>query len=89
MVVKNKETPIKFIITIEKDEDGYFIASCPALPGCHSQGKTKEEAIDNIKEAIRGYIASLRNHGEPIPNTRQLNKTFHSQALYSFKLKFF
>ena len=68
MIIKNKEMPIKFIITIEKDEDGWFIASCPALPGCHSQGKSKEEAVANIKEAIRGYIASLRKHGEPIPN---------------------
>jgi antitoxin HicB len=74
MVVKNKETPIKFIITIEKDEDGYFIASCPALQGCHSQGKTKEEAIANIKEAIHGYIASLRKNGEPIPNITEVQE---------------
>ena len=58
---------IKFAITIERDEDGFVVASCPALPGCHSQGRTKEEAIVNIKEAIRGYIASMRKHGEPIP----------------------
>jgi predicted RNase H-like HicB family nuclease len=38
-------------------EDGYWIAECPSLPGCISQGKTKEEAIANIKEAIQGYIA--------------------------------
>ena len=74
MAVKKKETPLKFIITIETDEDGYFIASCPALPGCHSQGKTKEEAIVNIKEAIRGYIASLRKHGEPIPNITEVKE---------------
>jgi antitoxin HicB len=74
MIVKNKETPIKFVITIEKDEDGWFIASCPALPGCHSQGKTKEEAIANIKEAIRGYIVSLRKHGEPIPNITEVRE---------------
>jgi antitoxin HicB len=74
MIVKNKETPIKFIIAIEKDEDGWFIASCPALPGCHSQGKTKEEAVANIKEAIRGYIVSLRKHGEPIPNITEVRE---------------
>ena len=58
---------MKFAITLEKDEDGFIVASCPALPGCHSQGKTKAEAIANIEEAIRGYIASKRKHGEPLP----------------------
>ncbi len=60
---------MKFAITLEQDEDGYIVASCPALPGCHSQGRTREEAIANITEAIRGYIASMRKHGEPIPVT--------------------
>ena len=58
---------MKFVIILEHDEDGYIVASCPAFPGCHSQGRTKEEAIANITEAIRGYIASMRKHGEPIP----------------------
>ncbi len=58
---------MKFAITFESDEDGFIVASCPALPGCHSQGRTKEEAIANIKKAIRGYTASMRKHGEPIP----------------------
>jgi len=58
---------MKFAITLESDEDGFIVASCPVLRGCHSQGKTKEEAIANITEAIRGYIASMRKHGEPIP----------------------
>jgi len=44
-----------------------FIAECPALPGCISEGKTREEAIANIKDAIKGYLASLEKHGEPIP----------------------
>ena len=60
---------MKFAVTLERDEDGYIVASCSVLPGCHSQGRTKEEAITNIKEAIRGYIASMRKHGEPIPVT--------------------
>ena len=59
---------MKFAITLECDEDGYIVASCPALPGCHSQGTTKAEAIANIQEAIRGYITSMRKHGEPIPS---------------------
>ena len=60
-------TGIKFAITLETDEDGFIDASCPALPGCHSQGKTKDEALDNIKEAIRGFIISMKKHGKPIP----------------------
>jgi len=60
---------VKFAITLEQDEDGFIIASCPALPGCHSQGRTKAEAIANIEEAIRGYTASKRKHGEPLPIT--------------------
>ena len=58
----------KFAITLEQDEDGFIVASCPALPGCHSQGRNEEEAIANIREAVRGYIASMRRHGETIPN---------------------
>ncbi|MBN1691379.1 MAG: type II toxin-antitoxin system HicB family antitoxin [Dehalococcoidia bacterium] len=53
---------MRFTITLEKDEDGFIIASCPALQGCHSQGKTKQEALSNIQEAIKGYIASMRKH---------------------------
>lgn len=43
---------MKFPVILSKDEDGYFIAECPSLPGCVTQGETREEAIDNIKEAI-------------------------------------
>lgn len=67
--ITNIESTTKFVIILENDEDGYVVASCPTLPGCHSQGRTKEEAIANIKEAIRGYIASMRKHGEPLPVT--------------------
>ena len=55
---------MKFTITFKQDEDGFIVASCPALPGCHSQGKTREEATANIIEAIRAYVASMRKHGE-------------------------
>jgi antitoxin HicB len=58
---------MKFRVIIEQDEDGIFVAHCPALPGCISQGATREEAQANIKEAITGYLVSLKNHGEPIP----------------------
>ncbi len=43
---------LQFKVTIEQDEDGLFVATAPAIPGCHTQGKTYEEAIKNIKEAI-------------------------------------
>jgi antitoxin HicB len=68
------EGTMKFAITLEQDEDGFIIVSCPTLPGCHSQGRTEEEAINNIKEAIRGYIASMRRHGEPIPNITEVRE---------------
>lgn len=51
-------------------EDGYWVAECPSLPGCISQGKTKEEAIANIREAIQGYIAALQEDGLPVPEER-------------------
>lgn len=54
-------------ILIEQDEDGIFIAECPTLPGCISQGKTRSEALENIRDAVKGYIESLRKHNEPIP----------------------
>lgn len=58
---------MKYRIVIEQDEDGMFIVKCPALPGCLSQGKTREEAIENIRDAIEGYIESLKKHNEPVP----------------------
>ena len=54
-------------VVIYQDEEGYWISECPSLPGCLSQGKTKEEAMANIKEAIAGYIAALEEDGLPIP----------------------
>jgi predicted RNase H-like HicB family nuclease len=50
-----------------QDEDGYWIVECPSLKGCVSQGRTKSEALTNIKEAITGYIAALEADGLPIP----------------------
>jgi len=64
----------KFAITLEQDEDGFIVASCPALPGCHSQGRTEEEAISNIREAIRGYVASMIRHGEQIPTITEVRE---------------
>jgi len=58
---------MKYRIVIEQDEDGVFVAECPSLPGCISQGYTRDEALINIKDAMEGYLASLAKHGEPIP----------------------
>jgi predicted RNase H-like HicB family nuclease len=58
---------MKYRVVIEPDEDGVFVAECPALPGCISQGKTRAEALANIKDAMTGYLASLKKHGEPVP----------------------
>jgi predicted RNase H-like HicB family nuclease len=52
---------MKLHIIIEKDEAGYFVAEVPALPGCLSQGKTYEEAINNIKEAIEGWFEVMES----------------------------
>ncbi|MEI7696119.1 MAG: type II toxin-antitoxin system HicB family antitoxin [Chlorobium sp.] len=49
-------------------EDGYWIAECPSLPGCISQGSSREEAIVNIREAIQGYILALEGDGLPVPD---------------------
>ncbi|MCL4391263.1 MAG: type II toxin-antitoxin system HicB family antitoxin [Candidatus Parvarchaeota archaeon] len=58
---------MKFRVMIEKDEDGTYVATVSDLPGCSTEGKTKSELKKNVKEAIQAYIASLREHGEPVP----------------------
>ena len=58
---------MKMRVVIEQDEDGVFVASCPSLSGCISQGKTRREALANIRDAIAGYLESLRKHGDPVP----------------------
>lgn len=57
-----------FMVTLEVGEDDYVIAECPALPGCVSQGKTREEALTNIRDAIGGILKVRREHGLPIPS---------------------
>jgi predicted RNase H-like HicB family nuclease len=55
-------------VIVYSGEDGYFVAECLSLPGCISQGKTREEAVANIKEAIAGYIAALKEDNLPVPD---------------------
>ncbi|MBI5237059.1 MAG: type II toxin-antitoxin system HicB family antitoxin [Deltaproteobacteria bacterium] len=52
-------------VIIYPGEDGFWVAECPSLPGCVSQGETKEKAVLNIKEAIELYIEGLREEGRP------------------------
>ena len=54
-------------VIIYSGEDGYWVAECPSLPGCISQGKTKEKAIENIKEAVEGYVVTLKEDGLQVP----------------------
>jgi predicted RNase H-like HicB family nuclease len=57
-------------VVIYPGEDGWWVAECPSLPGCISQGETREQAVANIKEAIQGYIKSLEEDGLPVPDER-------------------
>jgi predicted RNase H-like HicB family nuclease len=57
-------------VVIFPGEDGYWVAECPSLPGCVSQGRSREEAIRNIKEAIEGYVAALEADSLPVPQER-------------------
>ena len=62
-----------FSITIDRDEDGIWISECPAIPGCISQGETKEEAIENIKDAISVSLEVRAERGLPLTiETRQI-----------------
>jgi len=64
---------MKFIITIFRDEDGMFIAECPSIPGCVSQGKTEQEAESNIREAIKECLEVRVEKGMPLTvSTRQV-----------------
>jgi predicted RNase H-like HicB family nuclease len=58
---------MRYRVTVEQDEDGVYVVECPTLPGCVSQGATRQEAIANIRDAISGYLASLRKQDEPVP----------------------
>ena len=68
-----KDHHVKFVITISRDEDGAFIAECPAIPGCVSQGKTEEEAQANVQEAIKECLEVRAEQGLPLTvATRQV-----------------
>ncbi len=54
-------------VVLQRGDDGYWVAECPTLPGCVSQGRTEPEATANIREAIEGWIETATAHGLPIP----------------------
>ena len=54
-------------VLVYRGEDGYWVAECPSLPGCISQGASREDALTNAKEAIAGYVAALEEDGLPVP----------------------
>ena len=57
---------MKFIVTIDRDEDGMFVVECPSIPGCVSQGKTEQESVDNIKDAIKQCLEVRAERGMPL-----------------------
>ena len=57
---------MRFIVTIDRDEDGMLVAECPSIPGCVSQGKTEEEALENIRDAIRQCLEVRAERGMPL-----------------------
>lgn len=57
----------RFTVVVEPCEEGGYFVTCPALPGCHTEGETYEEAMDNIRDAIKLYLEDLKESGEPIP----------------------
>ncbi|MBI4789450.1 MAG: type II toxin-antitoxin system HicB family antitoxin [Chloroflexi bacterium] len=63
-----KKNKYRYAVVLERGEDGFIVAHCPALKGCWSQGKTRAEALRNIREAIELYVETLVAHDEPVPN---------------------
>ena len=61
---------MEYVVVIERADDGSYSVQVPDLPGCISCGDTREEALEMIKEAIRGHMTTLREHGDPVPEPR-------------------
>ena len=58
---------MKYSVILRQDEEGQWLASVPVFPGCHTWGRTRQEALDNAQEAVEGCIESLRASGDPLP----------------------
>lgn len=72
-IIKTKT--YKFPVIIEKDEDGFLVADCPDLSGCHTQGRTLEEAITNIRDAIKLNLKVLKKEKQEIPIVEPVSLT--------------
>lgn len=72
---KTKTQTYNFPVIIEKDEDGFFVADCPDLAGCHTQGKTLEEAITNIRDVIKLHLKILKEEKQEIPVVKPVSIT--------------
>ena len=58
---------MKYAVILRQDEEGKWLAPVPVFPGCHTWGRTRQEALDNAQEAVEGCIESLRASGDPLP----------------------
>lgn len=67
-----KSSDISYSVIYEEAPEGGYVVRVPALPGCHSQGETIEEAEKNVREAIELYLESLKEHNEEIPHERRI-----------------
>ena len=72
---KMRTTTYQFPVVIEQDENGFFVADCPDLAGCHTQGKTLEEAISNIRDAIKLHLKILKEEKQEIPKIKPVSLT--------------
>jgi predicted RNase H-like HicB family nuclease len=67
---------MKFLVTIERDEDGVWVVSCPSIPGCVSQGSTRDEALNNVRDAIQSCLQVRAERGMPLTvETQQVEVT--------------
>jgi predicted RNase H-like HicB family nuclease len=82
ITVQNGEDNIRqYRVIIYRDEDDVYIAECPALDGCMTDGATFEEAYENIKDAVACYVSALKELGKPIPEEREIFSSVVSVAL--------
>jgi predicted RNase H-like HicB family nuclease len=70
-------------VIVYPGEDGFYVVECPSLPGCLSQGHSKEEAIENIKEAIHAYTLALQDQGLPVPTPEHYAPSSANQGFRS------
>ena len=65
-LIKGRVADMRFVTTLDRDEDGVWVAECPSIPGCVSQGETREQALSNIRDAIAACLAVRAQRGMPL-----------------------